>query len=235
VLQQAADVGAQELARLPLPPDIDDDELEAALASGALADIYDETKLVLLGPIEEINPNELPLINRLLFPLYVRSGDLLHYPGTLALNSDGGPVVLIPLINDRDVSGVEDIGQWVKVVEVAIDEERVTLQINYPYQTAAMVAHQYRHEDGTIDGIYTPGEHVENIPVLADDAAVERNLDKVPTGYSIVGGSAAPQYAGELGLGELQAYATRVRPYRKVVQARGIYRREVYGDLPSEP
>lgn len=244
VLQQAADVGAQELARLPLPPDIDFEE--ALERPEVKAEIYDEAKLVLPASYTQAQIDSLPLINRLLFPLYVRTAERLHYPGTLAINDAGAEVVVIPIIGERRVDGVETIERWARVVEeiptevtkspfnvvdydgTSLPAGTVALRINYPYQSAALVAYQYEI-DGEITGDPLAGEVDANIPVLANDGQVTNNAT-LPQGYQLLNGSSAAQYAGEFGLGALQAYSTTVRPYRKVVEVRGIYRREVYGE-----
>lgn len=253
VLQQAADVGAQELARIPLPPNLD---FDAALADADVkAHIYNEAKLVLA--VDE-NPNSLPLINRLLYPLYVRDNrgttdpndDRLHYPGTLARSAVGEEVILIPIVGARDTDGVETIVRWARVVEESRPElsespfdatldnsanltpGTVALRINYPYQSAALVAFQYRHADDSINGAYVPGEYVDNLPVIADDSGVSDQAE-LPEGYVLLGESGAIAYSGQYGLGELQAFATTVRPFRRLITAQGVYRREVFSSSVS--
>lgn len=240
-LQQAADVGAHELARLPLPPGIQFGAKADAGADDMVLDradvknqLYDEEKLVVdVGT----DASSLPLINRLLFTLYIYDSALgkLRYPGALVTKtSTGQPTVLIPLVASRDGdTGVETIGQWRPVVEeirsdpsdpatgpfsvasTASPAGIVALRINYPFQAVGMVS--YRPAG---DGMVAPNR--------ADDEAVSHA--DLPEGYSLFGGdtSGVPVYAGRFGLGTLHAFATRVRPYRKVISAQGVYRREVF-------
>jgi hypothetical protein len=251
VLQQAADVGAQELARHPFSPT---GTFEEAVSDSGL---FDEAALVIPA---NTDPNTLPLINRLLFPLYIYDVDIdqLRYPGALVRNTDTNQLtVLIPIVGfgNRDpVTGVETITEWRRVVEEivpagelqgpyslaatdtqrgSLDEGMVALRISYPHQSGALVA--YLQTDGNGNAV-PPAEtlgrdDLVNIPVQADDASVTH--DMLPDGYtlesltpnSVVDGS---PNRGEFGLGEMQALGTTVRPYRKVLTAQAIYRREVF-------
>jgi len=272
VLQQAADVGAMELSRFPYAPTIRPEAppgltpFEDALEESGL---FDEAQLVVApGTLAAT----LPLINQLLFPLYIYDPDIemLRYPGTLVSNPDGDWTVLIPLIgtdsnglpNRSHLDGYETITAWKRVVEEVVppggsegpfsvtataaqrgglDAGTVALRINYPYQSAALVAYTYtepgvdEHGNDTdipVAPIDAVTRDVDNRPVIAsDDAVVEQA--PLPDGYELVDPEANPAYKasahrGEFGLGELGAFGTTVRPYRKVLTAQGIYRREVF-------
>ena len=266
IVQQAADVGAQELARTPFSPD-----------SSFKTDLMDANKGVfseaaLVVPVGT-DPATLPLINQLLFSVYIYDPDIdmIRYPGTLVTNGDGDQTVVIAVIGpgNRDaVTGVEEISEWHRVVEeiiptnppgltagpysmLASDDEQgglsqpgmVALRINYPYQSAGLVAYVHTDEGGNIinppDTIGADG--VLNVPVIADDSQVTgADTAMFPdgdtlsdAGYTLVNPTADPNIGaspnrGTYGFGEAQAFLTTVRPYRKVITAQGIYRREVF-------
>lgn len=262
VLQQAADVGAMELSRFPYPPSGDP-------ASGATpfedaldqSELFDEAELVVApGTLAAT----LPLINQLLFPLYIYDPDIemLRYPGTLVSNPDGDWTVLIPLIgtdsnglpNRSYPDGYETITAWKRVVEEVVppgesegpfsvtataaqrgglDAGTVALRINYPYQSAALVAYTYSDGAGQLVApAEVLGQNVDNHPVIANDVAVVEQAP-LPDGYELVDPEANPAFEasahrGKFGLGEMGAFGTTVRPYRKVLTAQGIYRREVF-------
>ncbi|MCA9073101.1 MAG: hypothetical protein KDA84_29465, partial [Planctomycetaceae bacterium] len=196
--------------------------------------------------------------NRLLFPLYIYDVDIdqVRYPGTLVTNNNNEMTVLIPIIGfgNRDPStGVETISEWRKVVEeitpvpnqpgpFALDSENtgnldagmVALRINYPHQSGAMVAYIQTDQDGNpVPPSETLGrDDLINVPVQADDSQVTVQAS-LPDGYSLVNPATNPvtnggAHRGQYGLGEMQAFAVTVRPYRKVLSAQAIYRREVF-------
>ena len=258
VVQQTADVGAMELSRHPFDPAGD---FYSALDGSGL---FTEAALVV---VPGTDPETLPLINRLLYSTYIYDPDVdrVRYPGTLVTNVDGDLTVVIPLVGfgNRDpTTGVETISEWRRVVEEvlpegasegpyalnsptpgSLDRGMVALRINYPYQSAALVAYIHTDSGGNVirpaDSIGLDG--VQNIPVIADDATVTgaasatfpNGQTLAAAGYSLVDPAANPSigagpHRGTYGLGESQAYATTVRPYRKVLSAQGIYRREVF-------
>ncbi|TWT58846.1 TadE-like protein [Thalassoglobus neptunius] len=258
VLQQAADVGAMELSRHPFAPVGTFDE--ALEGSG----LYSEASLVV---VPGTDPETLPLINRLLYSTYIYDPDIdrVRYPGTLVTNVDGDLTVVIPLVGfgNRDSStGAETISEWRRVVEEvlpagasegpfaldsptpgSLEPGMVALRINFPYQSAALVAYIQSDSDGNIvrpaDTVGLNG--VQNIPVTADDASVTgaasatfpNGQTLAAAGYILVDPSANPNFGagphrGTYGFGEAKAFATTVRPYRKVISAQGIYRREVF-------
>jgi hypothetical protein len=270
VLQQAADVGAMELARHPYSP--------TGTFSDALSDVGGTAPLFLeeflvceIGGSDTANEdlpsayteaqyqalqNRMPLINRLLFPLYIYDRDLnaIRYPGTV-VNHNGDRTVLIPIVGfgNRDANtGIETITQWREVVEEILpngatqgaysvtstttgelDAGMVALRINFPYQSGALVAYQQQDSGGTVlRGPDALGQNdITNIAVEADDSAV--TAAALPTGYTLANPTAdntidGLPHRGTYGLGSMQAYAMTVRPYRKVLTGQGIYRREVF-------
>jgi len=141
VTEQAADVGAQELARMPLNPvngitpgnenGYLDDVLYADVTAAGPAyqavrrQIFDEKYLFL--NTADMTTNSLwnesaswPLLNRLLVPAMVFDAELQAYrfPGAVVDNSTTGVrTVLVPLVTGRDAAtGVETI-EWHHVVE----------------------------------------------------------------------------------------------------------------------
>lgn len=252
VLQQAADTGAMELSRHSYAAT---GKFNAALEDSGL---FDEAALVV--PVGT-DSSTLPLINRLLFSLYIYDPDVgtdgvLRYPGALVTNSDGDQTVVIPMVGNRaPITGVEEITEWRNVVEEIIstnapegpyaldsgvpDPGRVALRINYPYQAASLVAYTYRDSaNQPISQLQALGtEGVQNYAVIADDGDVTgANAAKFPNGLTLSGAGYTlvdldPDPVEErvdYGFGELQAYATTVRPYRKVLSSQGIYRRELF-------
>jgi len=260
IVQQAADVGAQELARTPFSPlGIFQDDLKDEDKG-----VFSEAALVV--PVGT-DPAMLPLINQLLFSIYIYDPDIdmIRYPGTLVTNGDGDQTVVIAVVgpeNRDSETGVETITEWHRVVEEITPEGEaegpysvtatttgqleagmVALRINYPYQSAGLVAYVHTDSGGNLinppDTIGADG--VLNVPVIADDSQVTgANTAMFPdgetlsqAGYSLVNPTANPNIGaspnrGTYGFGEAQAFLTTVRPYRKVLTAQGIYRREVF-------
>lgn len=235
VIQQAADVGAMEFSRFPASPTASFDD--ALIESG----LFDETLLVVPPGTD---PQTLPLINRLLFPVYIFDPDIgqVRYPGTLVTNSDGDQTVLIAIVGNRDPeTGVETISEWRRVVEeitsngvgpysiTSSDELNehfmpgmVALRINYPFQSSSMIA--YMQQDGSGNAI-SPAEaigrpNIVNIPVTANDGDVVLN-EPLPNGYTLLNPTVNPLYEagihrGTYGLGEMGAFASKESPDRKV-------------------
>jgi len=271
VLQQAADVGAMEFARHPFTPTgtfsagLDDSDLFDEQYLFCQIGGSDTTEEDLPAAYTEADyqalQNRMPMINRLLFPLYVydRDRNAIRYPGTVVTrDSDSELTILIPIVGfgNRDANtGVETISQWREVVEeilpdgatagpYAVDASAteygnlngggwVALRINFPYQSGAMVAYQQQDSGGTV--LRTPDalgrDDITNVAVEADDASV--TAAALPTGFTLPAAITDATidglpHRGTYGLGSMQAHLTTVRPYRKVLTAQGIYRREVF-------
>lgn len=164
-----------------------------------------------------------------------------------------GLTVGIPLVVSRDEAGAETI-EWVPVLEEiraaanrncpargafsllyqpALDEcgpltvdpvatrGIAAIRVNYPFQAAMLSG--YRRPVATLDDPLPP---TINTPVVAsDDAVIE--LNSAP-GAPIEGGALVGPYAGRYGLGRQLALAGReLRPFRRVVSAQAMFRREV--------
>jgi hypothetical protein len=174
------------------------------------------------------------------------SDQYLCYPGVVPCSDSANPnrtVYCVARVDGRSSDGAETI-TWVPVIEeitpgafsVASPQGGlVSLRINYGYQSASMSAFPP-------SSTYPPSPNAP--PWVADDNEVTVN----PSNYTPNGG--APQstvgtYSGPYGLGMQEAWAgwtqkdavppppppgtpTGVRPYRSLISAQAIYRREVF-------
>ena len=165
-----------------------------------------------------------------------------------------GLTIGIPLVNSRDGSGVETI-TWVPVVEEIRslqdsncpargpfslvylagadvcgpltadpipDRGLAAVRINYPYQAAMLSG--FRSSPPTATDPLPP--NLSN-PIAADDASVQQN--NAAPGSPIDDPTAVGTYTGQFGLGRQLALAGQaVRPFRKLISAQAIFRREVF-------
>jgi hypothetical protein len=268
-IQMAADVAAQEIARMPLPPtaDLGLGDLEASSDTVIWdprfqAEIYDERYLVVrrseIGArtLGQFAATEMPLLNRLLVgvmifdPSYDPDGDggVFRYPGAIVRNvTTGAETVLVPVMAYDD-SGEETIIRWVAPVEeIRVDVSgdgfpdtgpfsviappgappgfapgTVALRINYPAQAAGLIN---RSRDA---GAVFSGDDLE----VTEDGDVGSNYELiVPHNEGPFDSRGTSRiHAGRYGLGRQAAYYLElgVRPYRRVLTAEAIYRREVF-------
>lgn len=165
-----------------------------------------------------------------------------------------GLTVGIPVIDSRQQNGIESI-TWVPVLEEiratrdancpargafsliylpAQDEcgplgadpfpDRgvAAVRVNYPYQAAMLSG--FRNAAPTATDPLPPNVA---FPIVADDGSVQQN-GAAPGGV-LEDAGAAGAYAGPFGLGRQFALAGQtVRPFRKLVSAQAIFRREVF-------
>lgn len=164
-----------------------------------------------------------------------------------------GLTVAIPLVNARDAGGAETI-TWVPVLQeirATLDADcplrgpfsfayvanaddcgplqtdpvpqrgLVAVRVNYPFQAAALTGFRA-----------SPPTDVDPLPrnvanfIVADDAGVTQT--NAAPGDTVDDPAAVGPYAGAFGLGRQLALAGQtVRPFRKVVSAQAIFRREV--------
>ena len=163
-----------------------------------------------------------------------------------------GLTVAIPLVEARDGSGVETI-RWVPVMEEIrasanvscpargpfslvylpaaddcgpLDDDPMpdrglaAVRINYPFQAATLSG--YRRVT-TLDDPLAP--NVSSFITANDGAVQQRN---VPPGAPVGDDGSMGPYAGAYGLGRQFALAGQtVRPYRKLLSAQAVFRREV--------
>jgi hypothetical protein len=241
-VQEAARVAARELALVPLPAAV---TFEAALQDPVVqANVYDPGRLVI--PVTDDASFQaalaaLPVVNKALVPLMIHEtiGDTTYfrYPGALLSDagSSTGFSVGIPRVVSREVDGAETI-EWVAPIEEilpnAVDpttgpfsiastgpqQGLVAIRVNYPFQAAALSGFRQSPE-----GTFEPGGPV----IQANDDGVQV-LNALPSGQAPIapGGGIGP-YAGTYGLGGHLAWAQTTRPFRKLLTAQAIFRREV--------
>lgn len=251
----AARVGARELALAELPATATFDD---ALRDPDVRDrIFDPGLLVLdTTDMDDVTFQQridnFPALNRMLTPLMIRErltlggGDreYFHYPGAILRNENYNPgdpfnayeyTVAIPKVVSRDsTSGAETI-EWVAVVEevrpaeyatdpaaapfsmtsTGRDRGMVALRVNYPFQAASMSA-------------FLPAGTGVNTPIQADDGAV--NAASTPDGTALLGSASGGNntYSGPYGLGRQFALGQEVRPFRRLISAQSMFRREVF-------
>ena len=256
LLQQAADIAAREVARTPGLPvvgtltdwDNPSDTNAAFNNPVVLQTIFDPQYLVVDISNGLDYFNDKPILNRLLAPLMIPdyTNGFLRYPGALVANASmpSGYTVQIPVVTYS--GGVEQIGAMLPVVEeilawnpsnttpppdpnsynpdyspfgvaastsnVAASTSNVVppqlrgtvaLRINYPFQAASLSA--------TAPSYNWPPDPNFNYIKPSD------------------GTNTPGTYSGPNGLGDQFVFATNVRPYRRLISAQAIYRREVLG------
>ncbi len=253
-LQQAVDTAARELSRTPLPANTTFSN--ALTDSGVQSRIYDERYLVLTidagsNPITFNGGHALadfPLVNQQLVPImiYDQIGGqaVLRYPGAVftdpntgtTLNPPGsGYLVRVPVVTvpPYPAAATESI-TWVSVLEEISSPTNpnpfqvsspqrgiVALRINYPYQSASMSGFQQLPNPSSPPG---PGNPL--VPIDANNGVAPGSPPGV--GSPVVSDLAYGPYAGAYSLGEQGAWAATVRPYRSLISAQAIYRREVF-------
>lgn len=256
-LQGAADLAAREISRTPLPAVSTFDE---ALEDADVRDrIYDRAYLVIdldnffktfippdgepTNVFSHLVPT-LPLLNQQLVPLMIvdrpviegTQRRLLRFPGAIIDPS-------VPIQHPRSDEG-EDYESWVEtnltvsvpvvspngsIQMVGVVEEIagaggspfdvsnpptngvVALRMNYPFQSASMSSFRPNREG--------PFEPTIGTPVTTNDDA------DVGPGQVYSG-----TYGGTNGLGVQGVQGQRVRPFRRVITAQAIYRREVFSN-----
>jgi hypothetical protein len=241
-LQEAARVAARELALVPLPAG--STFAQALQDPAVLANIYDPGQLVI--PVTDDVTFQaalavLPVVNKALVPLMIHEtigdAEYFRYPGALLTDpaSTSGFAVGIPRVVSRGVEGVETI-EWAAPIEEIVpnpadpstgpfsvtstgpQQGLVAIRLNYPVQAAALSGFQQGP-----DGPFEPG----GAPILANDAGVVQQSG-LPPGQTLFApdGGIGP-YGGSFGLGNQLAWAQTRRPFRKLLTAQAIFRREV--------
>jgi hypothetical protein len=252
VAQDAARAGSRELALMALSADL---TFEQALALPDVQNrVFDPDLLVV--DLDNI-PNGLeledyvatwPVVNKALRPamildiVEIGGGNrrLIRAPGALieSPTAPTGLTVAVPLVVSRSGTGTETI-RWVPVVEeVRSDPDDpttgpfsvtapvpeaglVALRINLPYQSSAMASFQSDPDD--------PFQPNGNSPNVANDGGVAQ-VNTAPGDSAGATSISSPTYSGPYGLGKLQLLAKEVRPFRRVVTAQALFRREVFAE-----
>lgn len=249
MLQDAARVAARELALTPLPAA---STFEDALAEPqVLQRVFDPNQLVVdLDAYPDSATLDaylasLPLVNQALRPLMINDRvnvggverNLLRFPGALLSNSlaPSGFSVGIPRVAARGSDGTETI-EWVPVLSevrsdpadpasgpfslASVGPQRgvAAISINYPFQAALL--------SGFLQNAAGPLEPNIANPIVAEDAGVTE-LNAPPSGTTIGLDPVPGIYSGTFGLGHQLALVNTLRPYRKLLSAQAIFRREV--------
>jgi len=229
--QSAASFAAREIALYPLPAEA---TFAQALADpGFRAAVYDPDLTVV--DIEAFPPGPAldqffataPTVNQALRPLMVTSNvstpggqrRVLHMPGAIvdSATSPSGLSVLVPRILARDgTTGAETQVELVPVLEEITPGAfqfsgagggLVGVRLNVPYQSAALAA-------------YLPPPQYTGTPIIATDQGGSNEIIGP-------GPEGAGPYSGTFGLGRLEAFGLSVRPFRRLVAAQALFRREL--------
>jgi hypothetical protein len=194
---------------------------------------------------------DFPIVTQQLLPVMiydqVNGQQLLRYPGALFTSTNTTPsssgitpsgyVVRVPVLT---TSGAAQTLNWVYPIEPILDSTgndafslaatttsgmsgAVALRINYPYQSASMSGFQPPANPTSPPG--PPDNPL--VPILAS-GSVSSSGSPPGVGGPVVSDFQYGPYAGANGLGQQAAWATTVRPYRSVISAQAIYRREVF-------
>jgi len=124
-----------------------------------------------------------------------------------------GPFSLVYLAAQDDCGGLDADPSPTRGV--------AAVRVNYPYQAAMLSGFR---SSPTVTDPFAP--NIAN-PIPADDGFVQEN--NTPPGGLLDDGGAIGTYAGVYGLGRQLALAGRVvRPFRRLVSAQAIQRREVF-------
>ncbi len=239
--QEAARIAAREIALYPLPPEF---TFQQALDDvGFRQAVYDPDFLVVDLDVNDTDAEleaffaGMPVVNRALRPLMINStadvgGELrrlLHVPGALvdSATSPSGLTVVIPRVQEDEID--PDTGQPFSIALIPVLEEvgdgsfsmaspdrgLVAVRLNVPYQSATLSAYV------ASDDLNPEGEPFQD-PVLA--------IDPLGGGYEQIGPGpeGSGPYSGAFGLGEHQSLGTLVRPFRRLVSAQALFRREVF-------
>jgi len=253
-VQSAADVAARELSRTPLPADA---TLSEALEDpGVRARIFDERYLV-LAIDEGSNPitfngghrlGDFPLVNQQLVQVMiydeVEGTRVLRYPGAVfrdpssdtALDPPAsGYLVRVPVVTVPTYPApAGEYVTWVPVLEEvnspgnpspfqvsSAQRGVVAVRVNYPYASATMSGYQ---------PVANPWSQPDAAnPVVPVPARPPMTGGQPPgVGSPVESDGEFGPYAGTYGLGQQAAWADTVRPFRRLISAQAVFRREVF-------
>jgi len=165
---------------------------------------------------------------------------LLRAPGTLLVTPgpDARLTVQVPLVLERDgATGIETDVTWARVLEEVRPDRLdpaggtfavtapagglVSVRVNVAFQSSSLTAHR--------ESPAGPFEPNANLLITASDAAVLTDPDRPLDGAVPIGELAGQvgAYAGASGLGRTLAQTQVVRPFRRVLSAQAVFRREL--------
>jgi hypothetical protein len=239
-VQQVADVAAREISRTPLSATADlmdvlysNDSQFAGVRTAVFNPQLLQYDLSTLAPGQSIldQVRTWPIVNQMLYPLMVpiippgaTQAQWLSYPGVVPCTDGGGRTVYcVAQVNSAATGGTETVS-WVPVIEeitpgafsVASSQGGlVSLRVNIGCGSASMSA-------------FPPQTSWPPAPtgpaIVASDDPVTGSY--TPTGTPLQ--SQSTTYNGNQGLGTQQAWGATVRPYRRLISAQAIFRREVF-------
>ncbi len=248
LLQQAADIAAREVARTPGLPvvgtltdwDNPSDTNAAFNNPVVLQTIFDPQYLVVDISNGLDYFNDKPILNRLLAPLMIPdyANGVLRYPGALVANSSGGHTVQIPVVSYA--GGVETIQSTmlpvVQEIFYSSDSSNTTTLdpngSNSDYSPFGLVASSTSVVPPQLRGTVALRINYPFQAASLSATAPSSNWPPDPNFNYIQpsdGTNTPGTYSGPNGLGDQLVFATNVRPYRRLISAQAIYRREVLG------
>ncbi len=193
---------------------------------------------------------DFPLATQQLFSVMINDTvggqSLIHFPGALFQSpqqgytspagiASTGYVVRIPVVSSSSSSTTESVVGWVSPLEAIVDANGVdgfalnsttvsgqsgvvALRVNYPYQSASMSGYQ-----PGIDPSQPGGPPL--LPIVAGGGG---GGGPSGVGAAVTSDEQFGPYAGDNGLGQQAAMGETVRPFRRLISAQAIYRREVF-------
>lgn len=257
-LQQAVDVAAQEISRMPFAPtaqlglgDLDAANTTVMYDATFQTQIYNEQYLVIHDSEWDTSTSfngdfqayvdTLPLLNRMLATVMVRDNSygsgVTRYPGAVVTNSiTSEESVLIPIIG-YNAAGTETLVEWVAPVEEirpggGDGPFSVTATNSAASFVPGMVALRINYPAQSTTLVNRTGSRGQVI-IEADDSSLTDG--DTGSNYSLAvaaesGTADTTIHSGRYGLGRQAALfvETGIRPYRKVMSVQAIYRREVF-------
>jgi hypothetical protein len=255
LLQQAADIAAREVARtpgLPLVGTLTDwsnpndsnavfvDSVNGSPANPdsanavVLQTIFDPQYLVVDISNGLDYFNDKPILNRLLAPLMIAdyANGFLRYPGALVPDSNmpSGYTVQIPVVTYS--GGVEQIGAMLPVVQEILPDTSIAPTSSYSYNDSPFCIIAANVTPSSSRGIVALRI---NYPFQAASVSATAPNDTWPPdpNFNYIepsdGTNTPGTYSGPNGLGDQLAFAQNVRPFRRLISAQAIYRREALG------
>lgn len=181
--------------------------------------------------------------------------EFLRYPGTVVqLDNSSAPYVYTVIVPEVSYSGnASTIVRWLPVVQeirsadpgtlIALDDWDespfhagspeggiAAVRVNVPFQAATAGGRSLNTSDP--QALFETG--FQNAVLATQTTNGASNLGDIVGSQSALlqshASSSAGAYSGSFGLGSLQILGNEVRPWRKILMAQSIFRREVFAD-----